>query len=92
MFRAVRKGVQDAAVKLLTNVETAQLAVFLNVLPSLGVFLSERGFIYSLYGMEVCGSLGQLSQSVSCLAHGAWHALDDSQRGQLVPCIAMCLP
>ena len=37
VFRAVRKGVQDAAVKLLTNVETAQLSVFLNVRPSPGL-------------------------------------------------------
>jgi len=31
VFRALRKGVQDAAVKLLTNVDAAQLAVFINV-------------------------------------------------------------
>lgn len=37
VFRAVRKGVQDAAVKLLTNVETAQLSVFLNVQPFSGL-------------------------------------------------------
>ena len=34
----MRKGVQDAAVKLLTNVETAQLSVFVNVQPSPGLF------------------------------------------------------
>ena len=28
VYRAVRKGVQDAAVKLLTNVDAGQLAVF----------------------------------------------------------------
>ena len=31
VYRAVRKGVQDAAVKLLINVDTAQLAVFSRV-------------------------------------------------------------
>ncbi len=31
MFRAVRKGVQDAAVKLLTNVDAGQLTVFSEV-------------------------------------------------------------
>ena len=34
VYRALRNGVQDAAVKLLTNVDAAQLTVFLDVLPT----------------------------------------------------------
>ena len=35
VYRAVRLGVQDVAVKLLTNVDTAQLDVFIEVGPVL---------------------------------------------------------
>ena len=33
VYRGLRNGVQDAAMDLLTNVDGAQLAVFLDVLP-----------------------------------------------------------
>ena len=42
----MRKGVQDAAVKLLTNVETAQLSVFLNVRPSPLAYFSSMAMLY----------------------------------------------
>ena len=35
VYRAVRNSVQDAAVKLLTNVDTAQLATFSHVIHTL---------------------------------------------------------
>ena len=40
VYRAVRLGVQDIAVKLLTNVDTAQLDVFIEV----GPVLPQKGF------------------------------------------------
>ncbi|KAK9818906.1 hypothetical protein WJX81_000729, partial [Elliptochloris bilobata] len=49
VFRAVRKGVQDAAVKLLTNVDTAQLAVFLNEIRLLERISHDRNIV-QFYG------------------------------------------
>ena len=84
MFRAVRKGVQDAAVKLLTNVETAQLSVFLNVRPPPGhwVRISPTDVHVAHAALGLWVQWDHLRDVGACLAYQSLQAWMRAQRAK----------
>ncbi|KAK9825358.1 hypothetical protein WJX81_003161 [Elliptochloris bilobata] len=95
VYRAMRKGVQDAAVKLLTNVDAAQLAVFTEEIRLLRRISFDRNVV-QFYGacletqppmlvMEYMGG-GDLFSALQSSAQGsgAAHPLSWWRRGRIV--------